>query len=130
MRRRPKRQRSLVSLYQSSDLIRVSLQQGKLHIGSQATLQRLIDTPLIPDALRHALGFIYSRHLRNQATLAGEIVAKQKERVLLPVLLVLDAQVVTATGETLNLEEYLDNDRDDLLLEVILPRSIPKLFNA
>ncbi|KID03692.1 oxidoreductase [Hafnia alvei] len=102
-------------------LDKVSLQQGKLHIGSQATLQRLIDTPLIPDALRNALGFIYSRHLRNQATLAGEMIAKQKERVLLPVLLVLDALVVTAAGETISLEEYLDNDRDDLLLEVILP---------
>lgn len=102
-------------------LNKVSWQQGQLHIGAQIKLQALIDTPLIPESLRNALGFIYSRHLRNQASLAGEVVAKQKERVLLPVLFALDAQVVTATGETLSLEEYVCHDRDDLLLEVILP---------
>lgn len=94
---------------------------GQLHIGATVTLQSLIDTPLIPQALRDALGFVYSRHVRNQATLGGEVAAQQQESVLLPVLLALDASVVTAGGNTIGIEDYLSSPRHELLLKVVLP---------
>lgn len=62
-------------------------------------LQPLRDARFIPAALREALGFVYSRHVRNQSTIGGEIAARQEESVLLPVLLALDAELVLATAK-------------------------------
>ncbi|STL07205.1 putative FAD binding molybdopterin dehydrogenase [Escherichia coli] len=62
-------------------------------------LQPLRDARFIPAALREALGFVYSRHVRNQSTIGGEIAARQEESVLLPVLLALDAELVFGNGE-------------------------------
>ncbi|MGU0160565.1 FAD binding domain-containing protein [Escherichia coli] len=41
---------------------------------------------------------VYSRHVRNQSTIGGEIAARQEESVLLPVLLALDAELVFGNG--------------------------------
>lgn len=62
-------------------------------------LQPLRDARFIPAALREALGFVYSRHVRNQSTIGGEIAARREESVLLPVLLALDAELVLATAK-------------------------------
>lgn len=94
---------------------------GQLRIGAATTLQTLIDAPLVPQALRDALGFVYSRHVRNQATLGGEIAARQQESVVLPVLLALDARVVIAGDAAIDIEDYLNAPQRELLLEVILP---------
>lgn len=41
-------------------------------------LQPLRDARFIPAALREALGFVYSRHVRNQSTIGGEIAARRR----------------------------------------------------
>ncbi len=102
-------------------LDRVNWRQGELHIGATMTLQCLRDTALIPQALREALGFVYSRHIRNQATLGGEIASAPKDSALLPVLLALSAKVVIGSGKTVSLEEYLADRGNELLLELVLP---------
>jgi putative selenate reductase FAD-binding subunit len=114
------RQKIAIALSQLG-LDQVSWQQGALHIGATITLQRLIDTQLIPQALREALGFVYSRHIRNQATLGGEVVSAAKDSVLLPVLLALSAQVVVGSGKTMALEDYPLCGGSELLLAVVLP---------
>lgn len=93
---------------------------GSLRIGAMARLQTLRDTPYIPAVLHDALGFVYSRHLRNQSTIGGEIAAQQEESVLLPALLALDAQLVFGDGETLPLENYLAQPSDRLLTEIVI----------
>ncbi|OMQ22857.1 molybdopterin-dependent oxidoreductase FAD-binding subunit [Serratia oryzae] len=102
-------------------LDQLSWQQGALHIGVTIPLQKLIDSTLTPPALREALGFVYSRHIRNQATLGGEIAAAPKDSVLLPVLLALSAKVVIGDGNTLELGDYLAGAQQELLLELVLP---------
>lgn len=62
-------------------------------------LQPLRDARFIPAALREALGFVYSRHVRNQSTIGGEIAARQEESVLLPVLLALMLNWFLATAK-------------------------------
>lgn len=114
------RQKIAIALTQLG-LDQVSWQQGELHIGATITLQRLLDTALIPQALREALGFVYSRHIRNQATLGGEIASAAKDALLLPVLLALSARVSLASGKTVALAEYLAGDKRELLLAVVLP---------
>ncbi len=93
---------------------------GTLRIGMMTRLQTLRETHFIPDALYDALGFIDSRHLRNQATLGGEIACHQQESVLLPVLLALDALLVFADGDTLPLENWLADRDDRLLTELVI----------
>lgn len=105
----------------SLGLNEISKQGEQLSIGATATLQQLIDDPLVPEALREAAGFIYSRNVRNQATLGGEICAQQNEAVLVPVLLAMDAKVLLAGGQTSELESFLVGTRDSLVLAVILP---------
>ena len=70
----------------------IEQQHGQLHIGATVTLQALKDDPRTPAALCEALGFVYSRHLRNQATLGGELACQQQDSPLLPVLPVLREQ--------------------------------------
>ncbi len=79
---------------QDLELDWVDWDNGALRIGAMSRLQPLRDARFIPAALREALGFVYSRHVRNQSTIGGEIAARQEESVLLPVLLALDAELV------------------------------------
>lgn len=102
-------------------LSEIKEQGGQLRIGATVTLQQMIDDPKVPAALRDAAGFIYSRNVRNQATLGGEVCARQDEAVLVPVLLALDAKVLLADGQASELESFLGGTRDSLVLAVILP---------
>lgn len=105
---------------QDLELEWIDWDNGALLIGAMTPLQKLRDSRYLPAALSDALGFIYSRHLRNQSTIGGEIAAVQEESVLLPVLLALDTQLVFGDGTTLSLEDYLDDPRDRLVVEIII----------
>ena len=94
---------------------------GVVTIGTTATLQQVIDNPLVPAAVREAAGFVYSRNIRNQATLGGELFAQQNEAVLLPVLLVMNAKVALAGGAVIEMADWLAGSRDALVLAVMLP---------
>ncbi len=84
---------------QDLELDWIDWDNGALRIGAMSRLQPLRDARFIPAALCEALGFVYSRHVRNQSTIGGEIAARQEESVLLPVLLALDAELVLATAK-------------------------------
>ena len=62
---------------QDLELDWVDWDNGALRIGAMSRLQPLRDARFIPAALREALGFVYSRHVRNQSTIGGEIAARQ-----------------------------------------------------
>lgn len=115
----PYRKKIAISL-QDLELDWVDWDNGALRIGAMSRLQPLRDARFIPAALREALGFVYSRHVRNQSTIGGEIAARQEESVLLPVLLALDAELVFGNGETLSIEDYLACPCDRLLTEIII----------
>lgn len=102
-------------------LDKVELRDNALHIGAMCKLQKLIDNELVPEALKQAAGFIYSRHVRNQATIGGEIAALQQEALVIPTLLALKARVVLATGGEKEVEEYIAQNERDLITEIIVP---------
>ena len=104
-------------------LDQIAEQGGTLHLGATVRLQQLIDDPRVPPALREAAAFVYSRNVRNQATLGGEICARQDEAVLMPVLLALDAELLFADGRRLDLERFLAEGgaADVPLTGVVLP---------
>ncbi len=94
---------------------------GQVTIGATATLQQVIDNPVVPAAVREAAGFVYSRNVRNQASFGGELFARQNEAVLLPVLMVMNAKVLLAGGGDADLASWLAGSRDGLVLGVVLP---------
>ncbi len=96
-------------------------QDGQLHIGAMITIQTLEHSPLIPAALREAIGFVYSKNVRNQATLGGEIAARQQESVLIPVLLAMHTKLILGNGMPVDLEDYINGARSELILSVMLP---------
>lgn len=97
------------------------VRQGKtLEIGATVSLQTLIDDAQVPVYLKQAARLLYSRHLRNQATIGGEIAATQDSSVLLPLLLVIEAQLVLENDRLISLEEYLSSRPDALIQKVII----------
>ncbi|WP_064604998.1 molybdopterin-dependent oxidoreductase FAD-binding subunit [Photobacterium sp. J15] len=92
-----------------------------LHIGAMCRLQTLIDHELVPVALKQSSAFVYSRHVRNQATLGGEIAARQEEALLVPSLMALKAKVVLADGRECDIEDYIEAEQRDLIAKVIIP---------
>lgn len=94
-----------------------------VRIGALARLQSLLDNALTPPALKQAIGFIYSRNIRNQATLGGEIASNKEESPIAPALLVLQAQLVLGDGKTVALEDYLRSDCSELIQSVVIPNA-------
>ena len=104
-------------------LSEIKAQGGVVTIGATATLQQVIDSPVVPVAVREAAGFVYSRSVRNQATFGGELFARQNDGVLLPILLVMNAKVLLAGGSEADLGSWLSGPRDALVLGVVLPEA-------
>ncbi len=76
---------------------------------------------LFPAALREALGFVYSRHVRNQSTIGGEIAARRgKSRCCFPSCWHWMLNWFFGNGETLSIEDYLACPCDRLLTEIII----------
>ena len=97
-------------------------QQGEaLHIGAMCRLQTIVDSELVPVAIKQAAAFVYSRHVRNQATVGGEIAAVQDEALLLPSLIALKAKLELAESGEMDIEEYIASDKQGLILKVIIP---------
>lgn len=94
---------------------------SSLRIGAMCTIQRLIDHSDIPGALKQAAGFIYSRHIRNQATLGGEIAARQEESLILSTLIAMNATVELADGQELTVEQYRHAAQPKLITHINLP---------
>lgn len=92
-----------------------------VRIGALTKLQVLLDNGATPPTLKQAIGFIYSRNVRNQATLGGEIASTKEESPLAPALLALQAQLLLGDGKTVALEDYLRSDRSALIQSVIIP---------
>lgn len=92
-----------------------------LHIGAMCRVQTLIEHELVPSALQFAAKFIYSKHMRNQATLGGEIAAFQAESLLLPTLIAMNAKLILAESGEILVEDYIASEQRELIMEVVIP---------
>jgi len=95
---------------------------GRVEIGAGITLQALIDSEDVPEPLRRAAGFIFSRSIRNMATLGGNIAANRTDSYILPALVALNARVKTADAGEMPVEGYLVHGEGALIEWVILPK--------
>jgi putative selenate reductase FAD-binding subunit len=91
-------------------------------IGAAVTLQQIVDSPLAPPALRAAAALTASRTLRNMQTLGGELGLRAEDSAVIPVLMVMGAQMRLASRRRPQLvEDYLVSKTEDLILSVTLP---------
>ncbi|EDQ01691.1 molybdopterin-dependent oxidoreductase FAD-binding subunit [Shewanella benthica] len=109
-----------ISLYNLA-LESIELRGNSLYIDAMCRVQSVLDNELTPYGLKQAAKFIYSKHLRNQATIGGEIAAFQEEALLLPVLIALKTRIVTAEVGEMGIEDYLESASRGLILQVVIP---------
>jgi putative selenate reductase FAD-binding subunit len=87
-------------------------------LGGSTTFQELIDWDECYPPLKEAALFLSSRNVRNQATLGGNIGAHLPDSYLVPILMVLDADLELGTEEIIPLSRYIEEDRHDLIINV------------
>lgn len=92
-----------------------------LFIGAGITLQELIDSPGIPGVLKKAARYIASRNIRNMATLGGNIGANRPDSYILPCLIALKADAITADEGRVSVETYIREEKNNLIKQIILP---------
>ncbi len=95
--------------------------EGKVEIGAFCTLQSIVDTAIVPQALRVAAGFIPSRNIRNMATIGGNIAANRPDSYVIPALLALSARVQTLEEGEMSVDTYISEGKSSLITEVIIP---------
>jgi len=102
---------------------RGALESGRCIIGASVTFQSLVDSPLVPPVLRAAARLTASRTLRNMVTIGGELGLLPDDSAVIPVLIVLGAEVsVAGRKKPLPIESLLDDDGTGLILGVSVPR--------
>ena len=104
-----------------------------LEIGATATLQALLETSDIPEALKKAIQHETSLNTRNAATVAGTLIASDGRSPFAVMMMGLDADV-TITNEagekTSKLGDLLSLREDTLKGKLITKISIPLNMNA
>jgi putative selenate reductase FAD-binding subunit len=88
-----------------------------------ATLQDIAESSLVQKPLATAAGFIPTRSVRNQATIAGNIGAGRADSYLIPVLIALAATARTAEGD-IPVEDYVRNSHRELILDILIPAPV------
>ncbi len=105
----------------------IALADDLLTIGNGVTFQDLIDSSIVPEALKKSARNLASYALRSSATVCGNIGASRDDSFLLPTLLCYDTMVFGVDNDeefTLHLDEYLENKKG-LILYIIVDTSIP-----
>ncbi|AMO57706.1 hypothetical protein GZ77_13610 [Endozoicomonas montiporae] len=98
-------------------------------IGALTTLQSIVDHPELPDGLREAAALVYSRNVRNQCTLGGEIAAGLPACLIVPALLAMDASVELTEGFGNVKVQSMADYREGLITKIIVPAEVYACFN-
>lgn len=104
----------------------ISATADALSIGSQVTLQELIDSAEVSSVLKEAALHMASRNMRNQSTVGGHLVVNDIDATLVPCLTALQAVVLTSEGDQA-IDDYLAQSKDCLILSVRIPKSERKV---
>lgn len=87
-------------------------------LGASTTFQELIDWDECYPGLKEAAEFLYSRNVRNMATVGGNIGFHSNSSYLVPILMVLEAEVELGDDHVIPLEQYIKEERHDLIINV------------
>lgn len=87
-------------------------------LGGCTTFQELIDWEECPATLKEAAEFLKSRNVRNQATIGGNIAANLPESYMLPIFMVLDADLELGNDEVIPVTQYVGENRQNLIINI------------
>jgi putative selenate reductase FAD-binding subunit len=111
---------------QALGLNALTLKGNALEIGATVTLQQLLVSPEVSDALKAAIKLEAPLNIRNTATVAGTLIAADGSSTFTTVMLALDAKVMLADDETpVSLGEFLPLRPDNLRGKLITGLEIP-----
>jgi putative selenate reductase FAD-binding subunit len=109
---------------------------NNLEIGATVTLQQLLDSEAVQEALKTALKLEAPLNLRNAATVAGTLVSADGRSTFTAVLLAVDAKltIVNPKSEIINLGDFLplrpDNLRGKLITQIEIPLNVKLAFET
>jgi len=120
---------------QSLGLSTIHKKGNNLEIGATVTLQALLESEPIPDALKAALKLEAPLNIRNAATVAGTLVAADGRSTFATVMLALDAKLsIQPNDEELEIGSFLpmrtENLRGKLITAVTLPLNAKLTFES
>ncbi|MBQ3356834.1 MAG: FAD binding domain-containing protein [Oscillospiraceae bacterium] len=80
----------------------IDVKDGKLHIGALATLQDVVESPLVPAFIKEAAKFCSSFEKRNAATVGGNLALRRDDSYLAAAMCAAEATLLlyTSEGET------------------------------
>lgn len=113
----------VVSL-ESLGLTQIEKAGDMLVIGACATLQDIYDHEATPKSLKDNIFLLKNRNLRNQGTIGGTIAAKQACFPMIPYLIAVGADLVSANGKVVPVEEYVLSAEGNLILNVRIPLNV------
>ncbi len=114
----PVRARTLIGL-EKSGFPGIDKKGSALRIGAMVSLQELIESDLVPEALRKAARQAGSRSIRHMATVGGNIAADRRDSYLVPALLAFDAKLELAGGGEADLDAWLEN-KEGLVVSILI----------
>jgi len=107
-----------------------------LKIGSMCTFEKALESDLVPDYLKTALGFMASRTKRNMATIGGNISIFRCDSYLMPTLIAAGAklELLDASGSRniVCAERYAEERekyRDCLITALLLTKADVRVFS-
>jgi putative selenate reductase FAD-binding subunit len=111
----------LVSL-EKLGLDSLRVEAGRCLIGASVKFQAIVDSPLVPAALRQAARLTASRTLRNMVTLGGELGLRPDDSALIPALMALGAEISLAgKKKPVPIQDFGDAVSTGLILGVSVP---------
>jgi len=129
---------SLISIKKIDSLKQISLDNGDLHIGSLTTITALNDSPMVHErfpSLIDAASRMAAPQVRNAATVGGNVVSAVPCADLPPILMALDASVVTKSSDderTIPLTSFFQHVRQtalspgEIVTSIIVPAPRPR----
>ena len=99
----------------------INKENNKVKIGSMETLQKMIDSPIVPDFLKQSALGESNRNIRNASTIGGAIGAAKSWSTLLTGLMALESEVETAEDGLISVNDYVKDKKSSLILNVLIP---------
>jgi xanthine dehydrogenase FAD-binding subunit len=126
----PKIPKPIVFIDHLSELKQVYQNKRDLHIGACCTYSELLDSPMIPLALKNAIRTIAAPAIRNRGTLGGNICNASPAGDTLPFLYVYNAKLllrsvngdrIVAINDFIQGPRRVGRSQNEILVEIILP---------
>jgi len=133
----PERQKAYLFLHRVAELAQITRDETYLRLGAGCTFTQVLEHPLTPLILKEAIRRVAAPAIRNLGTLGGNIGNGSAKADSVLIFFVLDAKLrlQSADGErVVPIQSFykgrkaLDLARDELIVEILLPRTVPEYY--